>query len=206
MPSALPSRQLKHTRAISIDAYVRDDGMWDLEAHLTDTKTRDIQLASGVRPSGEPIHDMHLTVTIDRAFNIIAVHAVLAAVPYIGYCETIQPSYQALVGLNLMRNFRHEVRQRLGGTSGCTHMTELSAVLPTAAVQAFAGEVVDPEAAPLHSHRKPFQLDRCHSLRTDGPAVREFYPAWYRPAGGDASPGVAMSDDDSKTASPSPTA
>ena len=29
----------------------------------------------------------------------------------------------------------------LGGTAGCTHLTELCAVLPTAAIQAFAGEV-----------------------------------------------------------------
>ena len=32
------------------------------------------------------------------------------------------------------------------------------------------------------AQRKPFQLDRCHALRTDGPTVAQFYPRWYRAA------------------------
>jgi hypothetical protein len=26
----------------------------------------------------------------------------------------------------------------------------------------------------------PWQLDRCHALRTDGPAVAKFYPRWHK--------------------------
>jgi hypothetical protein len=26
---------------------------------------------------------------------------------------------------------------------------------------------------------KPFQLDRCHALATDAPAVGLYYPKWY---------------------------
>jgi hypothetical protein len=63
---------------------------------------------------------------------------------------------------------------------GCTHLTELSDVLPTAVVQAFAGDVlkVYPD-----SDTQPFQLDRCHALAADGEAVRLFYPRWYRQPG-----------------------
>jgi hypothetical protein len=46
-----------------------------------------------------------------------------------------------LIGLNLMQGFRHELKQRLAGVAGCTHLTELAQILPTAAVQAFAGDV-----------------------------------------------------------------
>jgi hypothetical protein len=173
-------RALKHTRSIAVEAFARDDGLWDLDAQISDFKTRDAQLASGVRPAGEPIHHLLLRVTIDTKMTIVDAYAVSDAVPYPGYCDTIGPSYHRLVGLNLMRGFRNGLKERLSGIDGCTHLTELAQVLPTIAVQAFVGEVFDSRDSAsddLQDH-KPFQLDRCHALRTDGAAVAEFYPRW----------------------------
>lgn len=182
----MSSRRHVHTRSIRVDAWVRDDGLWDLEAVLVDTKSRDFQLATGVRPAGEPVHDMNLRVTIDASLNILDAHARTAASPYPGYCDDFGDAYRALVGLNLLKGFRGALRERLGGVRGCTHLTEMAAVLPTAAVQAFAGEVYHPRDAAHESPedaahgRKPFQLDHCHALRTDGPAVALYYPRWFR--------------------------
>ena len=138
--------------------------------------------------------------------------AVSLRVPYPGHCEAIAPDYRQLVGLNLMRNFRRDVRERLGGIAGCTHITEMTNVLPTAAIQAFAGEVVrtrdasPDDPAPRRSGRpegqKPFQLDRCHALRSDGPAVAEFYPRWYRADGPDVRARPTLSPDGPKAAQP----
>lgn len=182
MPLSPPSsrRALRHIRAIHIEAFARDDGLWDIDARITDTKTRDSKLASGVRPAGAPIHDLTLRLTIDLHLNIVAAEAASDAVPYPGYCDTIGPDYGKLVGLNLMKGFRDGVKQRMAGIRGCTHLTELAQVLPTAAIQAFAGDVIDTrdgDRADDQQH-KPFQLDRCHALRTDGPAVARFYPRW----------------------------
>jgi len=177
----MPNRRHVHTRSIKVDAYARDDGLWDLEALLTDTKPRDFVLATGMRPAGVPVHDMNLTVTIDTQLNIVAAEARSRSVPYPGQCEAIHPDYSKLVGLNLLQNFRRRSLEQLGGVNGCTHLTELAGVLPTAAMQAFAGEVSrSHESAQPGEETKPWQLDRCHALRTDGPAVAEFYPRWYR--------------------------
>jgi hypothetical protein len=180
LPPPTSRRALKHTRAIHIEAYARDDGLWDLDAHITDVKTRDAKLASAIRPAGEPIHDLWLRVTIDTKFNVVAAGAVSDAVPYPNYCDTIGPDYARLVGLNLLKGFRQGVKQRLSGINGCTHLSELAAVLPTAAVQAFAGDVIDTRdgAATNDQTTKPFQLDRCHALKTDGEAVAKYYPRW----------------------------
>jgi hypothetical protein len=171
---------LKHTRAIHLEAFARDDGLWDIDAHLTDTKTRDTPLASGVREAGSPIHNLWLRLTIDTHMNVVDVEAVSDAVPYPGYCDTIGPDYKKMIGLNLLKGFREGVRQRLSGIQGCTHLTELAQVLPTAAIQAFAGEVIDTRdgAGTDEQSHKPFQLDRCHALRTDGEAVAQYYPRW----------------------------
>jgi hypothetical protein len=173
-------RALRHTRTIQVEAFARDDGLWDIDARITDIKTRDANLASGVRPSGTPIHDLWLRLTINTQLTIIDAEAVSDDVPYPGYCNTIGPAYKALIGLNLSKGFRQQVNERLSGIDGCTHLTELAPVLPTAAIQAFAGEVFQTRDGPDADERriKPFQLDRCHALRIDGAAVAKYYPRW----------------------------
>jgi hypothetical protein len=180
-------RALRHTRAIVVQAYARDDGLWDLDAHITDIKQHDTVLASGPRAAGTPLHDLFLRLTVDLQLTIVDAEAVSDAVPYPGHCDTIAPDYkQQLVGLNLMKGFRHELKQRLAGMSGCTHLTELAQILPTAAVQAFANDVWSTNDAATETQgvprQKPFQLDKCHALRTDGGAVAQFYPRWVAKA------------------------
>lgn len=179
LPTAAPERQLKHRRSIDVRVYARGNGLWEVDAHLSDIKTRDATLAGQVRHAGDPIHDMLLRLVVDEAFNIVEAGFETRWMPYPGHCDDLGDAYGALVGLNLLQGFRAAVRERLGGVLGCTHLTEMTQVLPTAVVQAFAGEVLDTREDNA-SGRQPFQLDRCHALRTDGPAVRTFYPRWYR--------------------------
>lgn len=179
LPNAAPSRQLKHTRRFDVQVFSRGDGHWEVDAVLTDVKTRDAPLAGSVRLAGQPIHDMLLRIVVDEQFNILESGAHTRAMPYPGQCDDFGDVYGRLQGLNLLKDFRRQVLQRLGGVVGCTHLTELSQVLPTAVVQAFAGEVIDTRGD-NPSSQQPFQIDRCHALRADGPAVRTHYPRWYR--------------------------
>nr|WP_230941959.1 DUF2889 domain-containing protein [Burkholderia stagnalis] len=188
MPLSEPvPRQLRHRRAIRAEAYEREDGLWDIEACLTDHKPRDVALASGIRPNGLPIHELWLRVTIDRDLNIVDAEASSEWVPYPGHCQSANPAYRALVGLNLFRHFRRDANRLLSGVAGCSHLTELCAVLPTAAIQAFAGDVWSVQEGggerPDHDDgapaEPPFQLGRCRALRFDGEVVQQFYPRWY---------------------------
>lgn len=195
LPSAAPARQLVHRRAIDIAVYLRDDALWEVDARLTDVKTRDTPLATGVRPAGEPIHDLLLRLVVDERFNVVEAGARSDRVPYPGQCDDHGDSFDRLVGLNLLRGFRAAVDERLGGVLGCTHLTELSRTLPTAVVQAFAGRVLDTRGT---GDVQPFQIDRCRVLRSDSPTVRTHYPRWYRPRdaaspvpGGDTAPAAA---------------
>lgn len=185
MPLSHPThpRQRLHTRHVSYEGYQRDDGLIDIEGHLVDTKDRDLNLLSGVRPAGEPVHEMWVRVTIDRAFEVHDIEAHTDAMPYPGACETIAPAYRALVGSNLVNGFRKRLHETMGHVRGCTHLTEMLTYLPTAAVQTFAGLRKRED----EGEGKPFQLDRCHALDTRGEAVRRYYPKWYR-RGTDAAP------------------
>ena len=180
LPTPKTSRVHRHTRSIVAQAYERDDGLWDIDARITDVKTRPVELESGSLQAGQPIHDLWLRMTIDTSYTIIDTEAVSDAVPYAGYCNTIGPAYKKLIGLNLIKGFRHAVKERFAGTAGCTHLTELASILPTAVIQSFAGDVFPTQDKdfPDAENQMPFQLDRCHALRLDGPAVEKYYPRW----------------------------
>jgi hypothetical protein len=118
-------RRHVHTRSIRVDAYARDDGLWDIEAVLVDTKSRDLQLVSGLRAAGEPVHEMRLRVTIDTDLNVRDASASTSWVPYPGYCNQIEPEYKRLVGLNLARSLE-EVKAHASSILGMqlvTHQT-----------------------------------------------------------------------------------
>jgi hypothetical protein len=207
MPLSAPaSRQLRHQRVIRATAYERDDGLWDIDACVTDHKTRDAFMGGSVRPNGMPIHELWLRITIDRSLNIVDAESSSDWAPYGSECQKANAAYRTLIGLNLRQQFRREVREKLSGIAGCAHLTELCNILPTAAIQAFAGDVWEtgesrhegksksegsrnpheqgPGAALQQSpadegNTPPFQLGRCHALRFDGEVVRQFYPRWY---------------------------
>lgn len=180
MPLSPPvPRALRHTRAIQVEAFARDDGLWDLDARISDIKERDIALASGVRLGGTPIHGLSLRVTIDRELVIVDAEAASDAVPYPGHCDSFSHAYKGLIGLCLTKNFRLGLKEHLSGVLGCTHLTELAQILPTAAIQAYANDVFKTQDSPgeLLPHR-PFQIDRCRALRADGPTVAKYFARW----------------------------
>ena len=179
LPTAAPERKLQHRRSIEVQIYARGNGLWEVDAQISDVKTRDTTLAGGIRRAGEAIHDMLLRIVVDERFNIVEAGSQTRAMPYPGQCDAHGEAYQRLVGLNLLKGFRRDVIARLGGVAGCTHLTELTQVLPTAVVQAFAGDVLDTREDSA-ADQPPFQIDRCHALRSDGPAVATFYPRWAR--------------------------
>jgi DUF2889 family protein len=175
-PSTIPRKRL-HMRSIRYEGWFREDGLLDIEARLVDRKDDDFDLLSGLRPAGEPVHEMWARVTIDTDYNVHAVAASSDRVPYSG-CERVTPDYARLNGTNLLKGFRPRLHEMLGGIRGCSHLTDLFAGMPTAAIQTLAG--VHGEVR--FEDQKPFQLDRCHALASSSDVVRRYYPKWYKGA------------------------
>jgi hypothetical protein len=175
LSSPAAEREPFHTRSIAFEAFRRPDGWFDLELHLIDVKPYDCPLESGVRPAGEPVHDMWLRLTVDTDYTVRDAELVMDAMPYTGYCNQVLPDYKKLIGLSLRSNFRLRAAELFRGTAGCAHLNEMLGLFPTAAVQSLYQN-------PVETADKPFQLDRCHALETTSEAVRRYYPRWYRGA------------------------
>ncbi len=170
------TREPLHTRTIKVQSYAREDGLWDLEAELIDYKSYDFPTRDkGVFKAGRYVHHMHLRVTIDQTYAVVAAEAAYDAAPYGEHCTAIDIQYGDLVGMNLLKNFRAAVKERFSRTAGCTHLTELTNVLPTAAVQTMANQ----RRLDTGQKKRPFQLDGCHALDTAGPVALKYYPKWY---------------------------
>lgn len=178
LPQSAP-RKLIHTRAITCKGYERVDGLWDIEAHLVDTKTYLHTRRHGGRERrpGEPVHNMWLRVTIDLDMKIHDAAAVTDDGPYL-YCGDIAPNFKSLAGLTIGPGWRKAIAERVGGVKGCTHLVELLGPLGTTAFQA-TNRARQARSAGKPFTKKPYQLNSCHVYQDDAPAVLERWPQFY---------------------------
>jgi hypothetical protein len=180
MPLSNPvPRTLVHTRMIECKGYEREDGLWDIEAHLADTKSHVHSRRTGgrERQPGEPVHDMWLRVTIDLDMKIHDIEAKTDEGPY-PICGDVAPNFKGLVGLTIGAGWRKGIAEHVGGVKGCTHLVELLGPLGTTAYQA-TGRARQARSEGKPHPRKPYQLNSCHVYKDDGPAVLERWPHFY---------------------------
>ncbi len=136
MPLSPPAeRELLHNRDIELRGYQRADGLFDIEAHLTDTKTYPFDnLDRGSIQPGEPLHGMWVRMTVGEDMVIRDCEAVSDFTPY-DICPQAAPNFAALAGVRIGTGFNAAVREKVGGVLGCTHLREVLAQMATVAYQ-----------------------------------------------------------------------
>jgi hypothetical protein len=174
------ARRLMHRRAIECDGYLRDDGLWEVEARLIDTKPflqRD--LFRGDLPPGTPVHDIRLRLAVDDRMMIREAETSMAATPF-PTCIEVDGILQRLVGEQIGSGFRETVRRKIGKLETCTHLSELLGPAVTTLFQTMSYGKRPDGADSMESHRDttepPFFINGCHSWRTDGPIVAKIFP------------------------------
>ncbi|WP_082498249.1 DUF2889 domain-containing protein [Pseudorhodoferax sp. Leaf267] len=181
MPLPPPAPRIQaHTRRIEYHGYHREDGLWDIEGHLRDTKAYDQTTRLGrVRLAGDPVHDMEVRVTIDDAMTVVDIHASMRATPF-EECPQAEAPVRQLIGATLGRGWRKALDEAIGSTRGCTHLRELLFGTATAAFQTLGGyrdhlrqQRGEPEAALTVP---PFFMGGCMSWDFDGPVVARVAP------------------------------
>ena len=144
MPLTEPvPRNLIHERSIVCRGFCRDDGLWDIEGHLVDTKTYPFaNRHRGEIRAGEPIHEMWLRLTIDEDLLVHAAEAATEHAPY-AVCPRITPNFEQLAGLRIGPGWTRAVR-----SCGSTLISELTCGLKSMTMALFtawpASEVPPP--------------------------------------------------------------
>ena len=165
MPLSAPApRKHLHTRAITVKGYTRDDGLWDIEGHMTDNKSYTFTNNwRGTVPPEVPLHEMWVRLTLDDDYIVIDAEAVSDHTP-LEICRSITPEYKKLKGLRVGPGWNRKVKELLGGTRGCTHLTELLGPMATVAFQTISVEkncrrAKNPQEARLISDpERPIQI------------------------------------------------
>lgn len=183
LPQSMP-RKTFHTRVVTCQGYQREDGLWDIEGHLVDTKPYAFRNADrgGYINANEPLHEMWVRLTVDDSFLIHAVQAVTDASPF-NDCPQVVPVFEGLVGKRIGNGWNRTIKELMGGVRGCTHLTELLGPVATTAFQTIMSTRPDycGDTEGVATDRPPY-IDTCHMLREDGPVVMKYWPKYYRPA------------------------
>lgn len=134
------SREEVHNRRVTCNGFVREDGLFDIEAELTDNKTYAFptEFRGEITPD-DFVHHMKVRVTITRDLEVVAAEAVTIAGPY-AICPTANDVFESLVGLTIGPGWRRRVTEAIGGRHGCTHVTEMMGIVGTIAFQTRYGQ------------------------------------------------------------------
>lgn len=174
-------REPIHTRQIECVGYRRDDGLWDIEGHIVDTKTYDYDTKEHLVKAGEAMHHMILRLTLDENFMVQDVEASTLAAPF-RICGECNDHYKRLIGLNVMTpGFNKTTRELFRGTEGCTHITDLLGPMATTAYQTIGTWLFEHRHGRRATDRRI--ADSCYGFRRDGEAVQEYFPELRDPEG-----------------------
>ncbi len=179
-----------HVRDIRCEGYQRSDGLWDIEATLTDTKTIGFfNHERGEIPPGEPIHRMILVVTLDLDMTLVDIRAQMPFTPF-QICPRATEHLARLTGLRIQPGWMREVRKRIPNTDSCTHLTELLGPVFTTAYQTMHQALEKQEKTKSERSTPPI-LDQCHALARDSAVVKVMWPQFHEPgqAGDSREPG-----------------
>ncbi len=181
MPLSNPAqRKHIHGRDIVCRGFAREDGLWDIEASLVDSKTYSFDnVGRGAVNSGEPIHAMTIRLTVDDALVVRAVEAAIDASPF-GICTDVAPRLGALKGLCIAPGWRKAVRKNFAGTKGCTHLTEmLLGPLATTAFQTIV-PLREKKLAAKADYKQSALLNSCHAFAETGPVIERQWPQFFK--------------------------
>jgi hypothetical protein len=183
LPAPTARRPL-HTRKISFEGFLREDGLWDIDAELRDSKSYPIRMNErGELPPGEAIHHMRIRVTVNDSLTIVAIQTAMDSAPF-SECQAAAHPMTKLVGVTLGAGWRKAIEGAIGGVAGCTHLRELLFNVATAAFQTipvYLAQQREAQGQAREAGAQPYYLDKCMSWDVGGPVVQRLMPVFFRP-------------------------
>lgn len=176
-----PSRKPLHSRQVHYQGYEREDGLYEIEATLLDTKPIAIEIdGEGSWPAGQPIHGMRLRLVIDAQFVVQDIEVAMDHVPH-GECQAASEPMRRIIGCTMRQGWRQAIQERLGKVQGCAHLRELLQNMGTVAIQTLAPTLMQARRV---DGGAPMPLGGCLAWDPAGPMVARIYPQFHiRPEG-----------------------
>ncbi len=178
----IPREEL-HLRQIQFRGWRRGDGLFEIEASLTDRKPHDFRPPSDVHvvAAGDAIHDLGRPLVIGADMVVREVRTTFDAYPY-RQCNGGGESLQALIGLKIGAGWSGEVRKRLPTGDTCAHLRELLIPLASAATIALTSARNPADLDALGPDGTPRKIDTCYAYGASRELVLQRWPSFHKPA------------------------
>lgn len=165
-------KELVHNREISIRTYDLGNHRILIEGGLIDSLYRPRQDEDF--EGSKRVHDMVVRLKVRGPGMII--EEAEANMPHHPReeCPVVLPWIPNLKGLRITTGFTMKVKEIIGGTKGCAHLTSLVITMGPAAVQGYwsAYRVESPKMS-LQEEAVRNLINTCYLWREDGPIIRE---------------------------------
>jgi hypothetical protein len=173
-----------HRRVIETEGFLRDDGLFDVEAHLVDTKQHGYRDSLGRdRRPGDRLHDIGVRLTLNAEMVVCDIEVAMPATPF-SLCTGAMPSFKVLIGERVGGGWRQVIRDRVPQTEGCTHVREMLAVMATVAIQTIASLSLKQSGLKLPEDQqrpgRPHFIDGCRAWDARREVVAHLYPEHAR--------------------------
>jgi hypothetical protein len=165
-----------HQRKIEIRTVPVGKQQIIVEGWLTDNR-----LMEGYHWDGRPrhpgvVHRIGVRLLVgDWPPAILEAEAEMVEIPH-ELCPTVADSVQKIVGVSVSAGFSEQIRQRLGGVEGCSHLTHLILAMGPAILHGFWAEH-SRQPRPLPQSKEevqglPYLINSCQLWREDGPLLQ----------------------------------
>ena len=176
-------RRPLHRRVVDCQGYIRDDGLFDIEGRITDSKTYAFSNHHrGTVEPGGPIHDMLVRITVDDELTIVSAEALSLDTPY-DVCPLAALNFKRLKGIRIGPGYMRRVKERYGRAQGCTHILEIMYPLGTTAFQTVYPyreyQMQQSGASEQESMRTDRLLNSCYAFSVHSPVVERLWPEHY---------------------------
>ena len=98
-------------------------------------------------------------------------------------CKNANSNFRKIIGLQIKSGWKKEITKLIGGTNGCTHITELLSSVATAAFQTIypykSKQKKETNSALNENREKPLLLGTCHAFNTKSEVVKRLWPKWH---------------------------
>ncbi|MEI6382684.1 MAG: DUF2889 domain-containing protein [Betaproteobacteria bacterium] len=181
MPLSTPhARKPIHDRKIHMQAYQREDGFYDIESHLVDTKPYPFKrfLATEPAPPHTPLHDLWVRFVLDEDYVVQSIEAASDVTPF-PICKEAENTLKVLIGERVGSGWSKMVKEKLRGVASCTHLAEMLIPMATTALQGIRGLKLG-DFLNTKSEGKPRHLNSCYAYAEHRDVVLKIWPEYHR--------------------------
>ncbi len=165
-------KQLVHNREVSIRTYDLGDHLILIEGRLEDHRYRQGHNETEELP--KIVHDMVVRLKVKGPGMLIETAEAQMLHHPREECTVVLPWIGKLEGMRVAKGFTAKVKETIGNTKGCAHLTSLVISMGPSAVQGYwAAYGVERGKISLRDEAVRKVINTCYVWREDGPLVKE---------------------------------